>query len=510
VKRRIALLAALTCALGAAAPATALGRARFDTRVLALIPRPGFPALSLVVPDGTIYVGTYENPSGDSYPSRVLEYSSEGTLERSWTIQGQDLSQAHGVQVAARDAHGRLILLDHNPPRALTLDPRTGEQKLYATFYDVPPCATASAGAVCSQTVTDNTSQPDYAAWAPDGALYVTDYVQGLIWRVPPGGGRAQVWLTDARLDGGMFGTSGIVLEPNLRSLLVTQASSQGPGTGNPTTGRLYRLPILPNGAPGALEQLWESGPAEAPDGFAVARSGNIYIALVGPGANQIVEVSSQGAELTRFPTSHNGADGSPVPFDEPSSVQFDGTRLIVTNLSYIAGDATHQALLDVESGELGQPIFVPAPTGGAAPAAVSKARLTGLILSPAAFAAESGGASARGATARGATVSFTLDRAATAVFTVKRRIAGRQARHGNRITCDRATRGNRKHRACTRLVTVAGSFTRSGAAGANRFHFTGRLAGKKLAPGSYRLAATPRNGAGGGVGATAVFKIVP
>ena len=54
---------------------------------------------------------------------------------------------------------------------------------------------------------------------------------------------------------------------PPVRSLLVTQASSQGPGSGNPSTGRLYRLPILPNGAPGTLEQLWESGPAEAPDG---------------------------------------------------------------------------------------------------------------------------------------------------------------------------------------------------------------------------------------------------
>jgi hypothetical protein len=106
--------------------------------------------------------------------------------------------------------------------------------------------------------------------------------------------------------------------------------------------------------------------------------------------------------------------------------------------------------------------------------------------------------------------VSFTLDQAATAAFTVRRRTAGRQARHGKRITCDRATRSNRKHGACTRLVPVAGSFTRSGAAGANTFHFTGRLAGKKLEPGSYRLAATPRTGTGSGIGATAGFKIVP
>ena len=37
----------------------------------------------------------------------------------------------------------------------------------------------------------------------------------------------------------------------------------------------------------------------------------------------------------------------------------------------------------------------------------------------------------------------------------------------------------------------VKGSFKRSGSAGSNRFHFSGRLRGKVLRPGRYRLAAT-------------------
>jgi len=40
----------------------------------------------------------------------VLEYSSDGMLMDSWTVQGQDLSKPHGVQVAANDAQGRLLL----------------------------------------------------------------------------------------------------------------------------------------------------------------------------------------------------------------------------------------------------------------------------------------------------------------------------------------------------------------------------------------------------------------
>jgi len=46
----------------------------FNTRVLALVPAPGFPARAYVAPNGRIYEGTYDNPSGSSQRSRVLEY----------------------------------------------------------------------------------------------------------------------------------------------------------------------------------------------------------------------------------------------------------------------------------------------------------------------------------------------------------------------------------------------------------------------------------------------------
>ena len=38
----------------------------------------------------------------------------------------------------------------------------------------------------------------NYGAWGPDGSLYVTDYGQAVVWRVPPGGGEAGVWLRTA------------------------------------------------------------------------------------------------------------------------------------------------------------------------------------------------------------------------------------------------------------------------------------------------------------------------
>jgi streptogramin lyase len=344
MRRAVALgVAAVAAALLVATPAAA--RNRWDAQVLALVPRPGFPAMAYVAPTGLIYEGTYDNPAGDTSPSRVLEYDGDGTLLRSWTVTGQDLSQAHGVQVATSDPSGRLVLLDKSPPRALLLDPRTGDQTTLASF---------PSGSV-----------PNYAAWGPAGVLYVTDYAKPTIWRLPPGGGPPQPWLTDPRLDGGPFGTTGIALEADHSTLLVGQQSEAGLAAGNPATGRLFTVKIGSDGKPGPLNQLWESGPGDGPDGFAIARSGTVYVALLA--ANAIAVVGPDGTQRERFPVAPGGANGSSVPFDSPSSVRFLGTRLIVANQSYFTGDATHQAILDVESGEPGLPELIPQPPQGSA-----------------------------------------------------------------------------------------------------------------------------------------------
>jgi sugar lactone lactonase YvrE len=341
-------------------PALAGARAKWDTTVLAHVPPPGYPALSLVAPDRTIYVGTFTNASGDANgPSHLYAYSPEGLMLRDWTITGQKPDGNNGIQVAAQDAGGKLYLLDQNPARVIAFDPHTGSQTTYATFADVPSCAPGGAGGNCSDTVLDNPPEPDYAAWGPDGSLYVTDYEQALVWRVPPGGGKATVWFTDPQLDGTLFGPAGIVLMPDHKTLMLDTSAGGVVGVGNPTSGKLYTLPIGADGKPGRLRKLWESGPREAPDGFALAASGNVYMALVGPGANQLVELSPSGTELSRSAGLLANAQMT-VPFDEPSSVAFDGDRMIVTNDAYISGDQTHWVIYDVYAGEPGEPVFVP------------------------------------------------------------------------------------------------------------------------------------------------------
>jgi hypothetical protein len=44
--------------------------------------------------------------------------------------------------------------------------------------------------------------------------------------------------------------------------------------------------------------------------------------------------------------------------------VAFLGTQLIIANQSYFAGNPQNQALLDLETGEPGQPVYVPAVAG--------------------------------------------------------------------------------------------------------------------------------------------------
>jgi hypothetical protein len=109
-------------------------------------------------------------------------------------------------------------------------------------------------------------------------------------------------------------------------------------------------------------------------------------------------------------------------------------------------------------------------------PPPLPRPALTALRLTPPSFA-----------TGRRTTVSFRLDTAASVTFRVARRLSEPR-----------------------RFALLPGRFTRDAQAGLNRFSYGGRLRGKVLAPGAYRLEATPR--AVGSQGATArrAFRVLP
>lgn len=363
MKRRSALATAtavVVAVTGVSATAAPTHRARGDARIFAKIPAPGYPALSLVTPDHKVYVSTFTGVAGGtSGPSKVFAYSSAGRLLRTYTVRGQTAGADHAVQVAQQDPRGRLYLLDQKPARVVRLNPRTGRQRTLATFADVPTCQSAGRGDNCSNTDTDNPPEPDYAAWLPDGSLVVTDYAQQLLWRVPPRGGKAKVWMNDLRLDGEQFGPAGIFTMPGKRSLLLTVSAggvTTSGTTDNTSTGKLYRIRIDASGHPLRLTQLWASKAAEAPDGFAVSRRGHVYVALSGPSGNAVAEVAPDATGHWRevWRTSSSPVGSSQIPWDTPTSVQFLSRRLLVTNQAYFSGDSSHWAVFDVEVGERG------------------------------------------------------------------------------------------------------------------------------------------------------------
>jgi PKD repeat protein len=92
---------------------------------------------------------------------------------------------------------------------------------------------------------------------------------------------------------------------------------------------------------------------------------------------------------------------------------------------------------------------------------------------------------------AKGTDVRFSLNIAAPVTFTVDRPAAGRRV-NGK---CRKPTKKNHAAKKCTRHVALRGSFKRNGIAGANHVPWNGRLKGKPLKPGSYRLIATVGSG---------------
>lgn len=127
--------------------------------------------------------------------------------------------------------------------------------------------------------------------------------------------------------------------------------------------------------------------------------------------------------------------------------------------------------------------------------------RVLELELSPSSFPAKRPGVKQAGTK-----VTYTLSGNADTKFTVARGRGGR--RQGGK--CRKPSPQNSGGKRCTRYTKLPGSFRDSGNKGKNQLHFNGRLKGKALPAGKYRLTATPRDPFGNAGGARrATFQIV-
>jgi hypothetical protein len=149
-----------------------------------------------------------------------------------------------------------------------------------------------------------------------------------------------------------------------------------------------------------------------------------------------------------------------------------------------------------------------PAPDIGAFEAAgpppPPPAQIQSLAIAPKAFRAANIGAAIVSAKKKGApvgaTVTYSLSAPASVDFTVERKTVGRSVRG----RCVKRTKSNAGKKRCGLFKPMKPGFAAPGAAGSNRFKFSGRIGKKSLKPGPYRLV-----GSAGGAIKRASFRIV-
>jgi len=185
------------------------------------------------------------------------------------------------------------------------------------------------------------------------------------------------------------------------------------------------------------------------------------------------------------FPAYHDTVQGTVRPADGPWQAPTDLSRPgqdYVTEPELAAGPQGTAIAIWARSD--GAHLIVQAADYGPTPPPL--AVVANLRLSPSTFRAARSDLSVDAAAPvqRGTRVSYTLNVGATVRFTVEHKRRGRFER-------------------------APGSFARSRPAGDDHFTFTGRIAGRALQPGEYRLVATPTAGDRNGTPARAPFRIV-
>ena len=325
-----------------------------DQHVFAEVPEPGHPETSITA-KRRLYVGTtttFDPDDSDFHKrSRIFVYDRvKGRLLNELVVQGEDLDRLHGVGGTAFDRDRRLYAAG-GPGRAtgggavyrfdvaVERKPlvQTIERETYARVPDLPRCEggrpRARAGeSVCSPTPTDLPPFPNDIEFDRAGFLYVTDSWQATIFRVPPGGGAAEVWFQDPRLAVPIPapvpppGPNGIRLSEDGAYLYVAvTVGSNSEARG----GAIYRLPLADGQPDGPLELVHPFGQA-GPDGLAFGRSGRLYVALGLADKVAILEPEGEGFE---DPDLYPGK-GVENLLVNPSSIEFENRRrsIYVTN----------------------------------------------------------------------------------------------------------------------------------------------------------------------------------
>lgn len=192
-------------------------------------------------------------------------------------------------------------------------------------------------------------------AFDDDGFLYVTDSLQATIYRIPPGGGAADIWFQSPLLAGALdaplpFGANGIRVSPDRDFVYVVVTFDPS----NASQGHVYRIPLVNAPDPDDIELVHTFPGFVVPDSLTFGHNGTLYVSLAG--RNEIAVLDTDGQE-SRI----SGPTGSAIPFDAPATMAFDHAKksLLIANHA-IFGDPAHFAVLRVFVADPGNPLPTP------------------------------------------------------------------------------------------------------------------------------------------------------
>jgi virginiamycin B lyase len=350
-------------------------------------------------------------------------------------------------------------------------------------------------------------ASPSGITVGPDGALWYTSVATSSIRRVdtsgnfgspavafntPTGssdpsdievGADGRLWFTEQATTANKIGALNI--STGLIQEFPTPTAGSEPSGIIATTGGILWFTESAASAIGRITtggQITEFGAAGfSPSGIVAVPDGSLWYTLgfgngsptvpcTGTGDHSIGRITSGGTITNKIAT--------PTPLSDPSDVTLGPDGQVW--FSEFCGDKIGRI-------QISTPAPPPPP-----PPPVVVLSVSSLKMSPTSFRAAAKGASVskkkkkKGKT--GTKVTYTITTAASTKFTVERKQKGRKK--GRKCVAPKKARKGRK---CTRYAKVKGSFTHAGVAGKNTFKFSGRVRGKKLKPGNYRLVAVAK-----------------
>ena len=277
-----------------------------------------------------------EQPEGVAVDKRGDVYVSLAPLGQVWRVDRDGTERMLAQVVPAGAGNGVLGMAVDAPGNvyvaAATFDSASGVYKI------------ARDGSFARLPGTEAIVFPNGVTLDKEGNVYITDTILGAVWRVPAGGGPAELWFQSAALleGSGIFGfgfplgANGIAYRQN--ALVV----------GNTEGGRLVRVEIEPDGSAGAISVLAEGLPLLAVDGIAFDVHGNVWAAVIAQ--STIVRVSPTG-DVTTIATAADGLDWA-------SSIAFGKNGdLWAVNFAIGPPGGPGPALLRLDVGTKGQPV---------------------------------------------------------------------------------------------------------------------------------------------------------